>query len=116
MADLTKLTRQYVDAFHRRDLAAVSALFTEDFALEDPAGRFDGKATVLHYITPLLREADGLSFSARNIYVDDAANVSVIEFELTLSGKRLIGTDVIHWRGGLMCELRAFLYETHPVQ
>ena len=66
---------------------------------------------MLDYMAGLLRDGGAISFSVRNIIVEEAANISVIEFELGLGGKKLMGTDVIHWCDGLMVELRAYLYE-----
>ena len=111
MSHLAQLSRDYVRAFHSRDLEAVGALLAADFALEDPAGRFEGKQAVLDYIKGIFCDAGTLTFVARNIIADEAAAISVIEFELNLGGARLIGMDVIHWKAGLMQELRAYLYK-----
>lgn len=110
MLRIRDLSQKYVQAVDRGNLSAIGALFAEDFMLEDPAGRFCGKQAVLDYMAGLLDGAE-VKFRASNIFTDQAAGVSVIEFDLTLGGKRLVGTDVIRWGDGKMCELRAYLYE-----
>ena len=111
MSHLAQLSRDYVRAFHSKDWEAIGSLLAADFALEDPAGRFEGRQTVLGYIEGIFRDAGTLTFVARNIIADEIAGISVIEFELSLGSTRLIGTDVIHWKDGLMQELRAYLHK-----
>ena len=111
MNHLTRLSQDYVRAFHSKDLEAIGSLLAADFALEDPAGRFEGKQAVLDYIKGIFRDAGALTFVARNIIADEAAGISVIEFELNLGGAQMIGTDVINWKDGLMQELRAYVYK-----
>lgn len=108
MPDLKALSRQYVAAFHEKDVAAVAALLAEDFVLIDPTGRFEGKPRVLTYLREIFADGATLDFRARNIFED--GTVTVIEFALQIGGKQLVGTDVIEWQGGQMRALRAYLY------
>jgi len=109
MHDLRQLTLDYIAAFDQRNVEALSALLHDDIVLEDPAGRFAGKATVLKYISGIFDAIKDLSFSAQEIIVESPR--SVIEFRLVLDGKVLVGTDVIEWRDGQLAVLRAYLYE-----
>lgn len=109
MSDLRQLTQEYIDAFDDHDLDAVGTMLHDDFVLEDPAGRFAGKAAVLNYIAGIFRAEPALRFAGRSIFVD--GTVSLIEFTLTLSSKVLVGTDVIEWRGEKLAALRAYLHE-----
>jgi ketosteroid isomerase-like protein len=110
--DFGSLTRQYVAAFDAMDIDACAALFTDDFVLEDPAGRFAGKQTVVDYVKGLFdQQTEKLSFVADKIVVDPETASSVIEFTLKLGDTTLVGTDVIEWAGPRMKALRAYLYE-----
>jgi hypothetical protein len=64
---------------------------------------------VAEYIRGIFEATPNLSFNAKKIVVE--SDVAVIEFELDLGDKHLVGTDVIEWRGDRMSELRAYLYE-----
>lgn len=110
MTNLLNLSERYVAAFAAKDLTAVGACLANDFVLTDPAGTFTGKERVLEYIGEIFAGTERLEFRARNIFVDEAAAVSVIEFELQIGDKQLVGTDVIEWQGEIMRELRAYLY------
>ncbi len=102
------LTQLYVDFFNSRNLAGVSAMCHEGFALEDPSvKRLEGKADVLAYIKGIFVANPDLEFSALNVVVEHPR--SVIEFNLKIADQHLKGTDVIEWQGRRMRELRAYL-------
>ena len=102
------LTRLYVGFFNTRNLAGVSAMFTDAFALEDPSvKRLEGKLPVIAYIKGIFDSNSDLAFTARNILVD--GSISLIEFDLAIAGQMLKGADVIEWDGRKMKELRAYL-------
>ena len=105
---LKTLTQQYIDAFDRKDLAAVGALLAPEFTLEDPVvKRIEGKAAALDMMRGLFDGCAALSFRARNIYVD--GDTTLIEFTLALDATQLQGVDIIEWRDGKMVALRAYL-------
>jgi len=110
MNSLLNLSERYMAAFGAKDLEAVAAFLDEQFVLTDPAGTFTGKATVLDYIAGIFGSVESLDFRARNIFVDENAGVSVIEFTLQIGDKALVGTDVVEWEGEKMRALRAYLY------
>ena len=102
------LTRLYAGFFDVRNLAGVSALLHDDFALEDPSVKqIGGKKMVIAYIKDIFDTNPDLRFEVRNVIVDDTK--SVIEFKLRIGGKQLKGIDVIEWQGRKMAELRAYL-------
>lgn len=107
---LKEQTLAYANAFHLHDLAAVGTMLDDDFVLEDPAGRFEGKEKVLEYIQGIFDANPDLAFDVLRLYVCEPG-VTIIEFRLVVGGKVLIGTDVIEWRQGKLNSLRAYLYE-----
>lgn len=105
---LKELTKQYIGAFNSKDLDKCAELFTDDFALEDPAvKRIDGKDEVLNAIKGIFDSCTTLDFSAKNIYQD--GQTTIIEFILKLDDITLTGTDMIEWEDNKMKELRAYL-------
>lgn len=103
-------TCDYVKAFDSRSLDLLSEFFSDDFTLNDPVVNITGKEAVLTYISSLFAENEKFKFISNNIIVD--TQVSVIEFELTLGNKLLIGTDVIKWNNdNKMTVMDAYLYE-----
>jgi dTDP-glucose pyrophosphorylase/ketosteroid isomerase-like protein len=107
---LRELSLAYARAFHRRDLEAVGGMLAEDFVLEDPAGCFAGRQTVLDYIQGIFAGHPDLSFEIVQVHVCPPST-TILEFRLQLGGKTLVGTDVIEWRGERMAALRAHLHE-----
>lgn len=103
-------TQNYVNAFNDRDLDKVATFFTDSFSLTDPAVSLTGKEKVVAYISDLFETNPDLSFKSKSITVDSQR--TVIEFELSLGGKTLIGTDVINWNNdNKMVSMSAYLYE-----
>jgi dTDP-glucose pyrophosphorylase len=104
-----RLSFLYARFFNDRNVAGLTALLTEDFALEDPAvKRLEGRGAVLDYIRKIYQENPQLKFTARTITATESR--SVIEFTLELGAQKLKGTDVIDWACGQLKELRAYLY------
>ncbi len=105
---LKELTKKYITAFGNKDLAILSELFLDTFALEDPVvKRIEGKENVLKMIEGMFDSSNKLTFEAKNIYQDD--KTTIIEFQLTLDDTILTGTDIIEWEDDKMKELRAYL-------
>ena len=108
MADLRKLTQEYIVAFNTRDLDKVGSLLAEEFELTDPeVTALAPKSEVLKYIKGLFDAHDILRFEARSILVD--GNLSVIHFTLRLGETILDGVDVIAWMGQKMVRMEAYL-------
>ena len=102
------LTHAYVNFFNTRNLAGVSALFHDNFTLEDPkVKRLQGKGNVIDYIRSIFEVDADFNFLARNVFVD--APFSVIEFDLQIGNETYRGTDVIEWQGHCSKELRSYL-------
>ena len=103
-------TEAYTTAFNDRNLENVGQFFSESFKLTDPAVSLLGKEGVLRYIDNIFNSAEKLCFKARRIITTDSQ--SIIEFELTIDQKTLVGTDVIQWDESLkMTSMDAYLYE-----
>lgn len=107
--DLVKLSQLYARFFNGRNIAGLSAMFSEDFSLTDPSVSLHGRQAALNYIKTLYVKYPDLSFEPRKV-IGDTSN-SMIEFELVVGDRRLIGVDVIEWNGRRMEALRAYLYE-----
>lgn len=108
---LLEKTIGYVAAFDHRSLESVELFLSESFCLTDPATSISGKANALAYIGGIFEAEQDLSFVAKNILITDDFS-SVIEFELVLGSKVLVGTDIIHWNDELlMTNMNAYLYE-----
>jgi hypothetical protein len=108
MHDLRRLTKQYVSAFHSKDLAAISILMAEDFTLTDPSVSSLGpKDKALQYIKELFANNPSLSFEAHKILID--APYSALHFVITLNGAVYDGVDMITWMEGKMISMDAYL-------
>lgn len=102
------LTRQYIEAFSSKNLAAIESLLHERVVLEDPVvKRVEGRKHVLSAMNAIFDGAQQLDFSARNIFQE--ANTTLIEFRLVLDSTILTGIDLIEWDGDKILELRAYL-------
>lgn len=102
--------KNYVDAFNNRDLDRVAEFFSDDFQLTDPAVSLKGKTNVIPYISEIFESNPDLKFTSNSIIVDSQR--TVIEFELHIGGKTLLGTDVIKWdNDNKMLTMNAYLYE-----
>ena len=110
MSQLEILTQKYADVFCKRDLLAVAALLHAETSLHDPgAGLIKGKAAVLAFVEGLFKAMPKMRFTANNILVTgDVA--SVLEFSLDTGEKVLQGWDIVLWDGGLIKEIRAYVY------
>lgn len=105
---LIDLTKKYVEAFGKKDIASVSELLLEDFVLEDPVvKRIEGKEEVLKAMQGIFSSCEQLSFIVKNIFLDK--ETTIIEFILQLDDTVLTGTDIIEWQDNKMKELRAYL-------
>lgn len=103
-----RLTKEYIEAFNNKDLKKLENLFTNDFALEDPAvKRIEGKEKVLVAIEGIFNSCTNLSFKEKNIYQDN--QTTIIEFILKLDDTTLTGIDIIEWENNKMKEIRAYL-------
>ena len=104
---LKELTKQYINAFDKKDLDSISNLLNDDFKLSDPAVKTNNKAESLKAIDAIFNSCENLNFSAKNIFVCE--NISIIEFILELDSTILEGADIIEWENGKLKELRAYL-------
>jgi choline kinase/ketosteroid isomerase-like protein len=102
------LSRLYVHSFHSMDLSKVMEFFDEKAVLIDPGNTLNGKKEIYEFLKNLFTEANELVFVEKDIIAADGR--SVIEFELTIDGKKMAGTDVIRWRGDKILSLSAYLY------
>lgn len=108
MADLRKLTQQYVDAFNARDIKGVADLLSSDFSLTDPSVTCLGpRDKVIEYIDELFRQNPSLRFVAKRILVD--GNSSAIHFMLSLGADIYDGIDLIDWDHDKMRNMNAYL-------
>jgi dTDP-glucose pyrophosphorylase len=103
-------TLKYATVFDKKDLSGVESLLHDDFVLQDPAGTFAGKESVLRYVGDLFAAHPRLCFEPTAIHLCPP-HVSLIEFRLTLSDQVLVGTDVMEWRDGQLFKLRAYLFQ-----
>jgi predicted TIM-barrel fold metal-dependent hydrolase len=78
--------------------------------LEDPAGRFVGRAAAADYMHDIFAAHPNLSLKLNRVHVAPPAT-TILEFQLTLGDKCLLGTDVIEWKDDRMVSLRAVLHE-----
>lgn len=109
-SSLLSETKAYVTAFDSKNINALERFFSNEFRLVDPAADIVGKRDVLDYIKGIFDSCKELSFSAKDIFVD--GKTSIIEFELMIDGKYLVGTDVIKWDNNeQMISMFAYLYE-----
>lgn len=103
-------TLDYINAFDTRSISKVSELLSDEFILNDPSVNIKGKNNVLDFISELFESNPSLQFKGKNILVDRQR--SIIEFELTLEDKTLIGTDIILWDDeNKMVSMNAYLHE-----
>jgi len=108
---LAKLTADYVKAFNSKDINSVKRFFAADFKLTDPAMSIQGCNEAAIYIEEVFSSTQNLQFEAKKIFVTAESN-SIIEFELTVDGKLLIGADIIQWDNDCkMLSMNAYLYE-----
>ena len=110
--ELVDHTKAYAEAFNRRDLVAITSMLAHDIVLTDPAGRFEA-AEARGYIETLLSANPDLSFRPTRIHACSDSQ-SLMEFQLSLSGKAFEGVDVLEWRNGKISEIRAYLHERPP--
>lgn len=108
-------TRDYIRAFHNKQLTIIADYFSNDFTLIDPTSSFKGKGEVLAYIGSIFEAESDLCFYEKNIFVTDKLQ-SIIEFELIRGDKVVVGTDVIQWnKDYFMVKMDAYLYEKNDV-
>ncbi|MDA9230951.1 nuclear transport factor 2 family protein [Rickettsiales bacterium] len=110
MTNLRGKTEEYIKAFDNKNLEEVSKFFNQDSILFDPANPrgVKGKNNIMAMIDGIFKDHDRLSFVDKNIFIDQ--NTSIIEFEIALNEKKLVGVDLIEWDGSFIKELRAYLY------
>lgn len=92
---IRKLTRNYIASFNRRDLGALKDILSPRFRLADPEGTFNGRVAAVEYMSGIFSSVKLLEFIERQIIVQ--GHMSVVEFDLKLDDKHLVGADVIHW-------------------
>jgi len=110
MTNLLNNTKEYIDAFDNKNLSLIEDFFNQDAVLFDPANPkgVKGKENIINLISDIFKEYDKLNFIHNNIFIDQ--DTTIIEFELNLGQKKLVGVDIIKWQEGKIEELRAYLY------
>ena len=110
MTNLINNTKEYIKAFDGKNLSLIEDFFNQDAILFDPANPngVKGKENIINMISGIFKEHDNLSFTDNNIFIDQ--DTAIIEFELNLGQKKLVGVDIIKWQEGKIKELRAYLY------
>ena len=110
MTNLINNTKEYIQAFDNKNLSLIEGFFNQDAMLFDPANPkgVKGKENIINMISDIFKDHDKLSFTDNNIFLDK--DTTIIEFELSLGQKKLVGVDIIKWKEGKIKELRAYLY------
>ena len=110
MTDLLNFTKEYIRAFDNKDLSQTAEFFNEDAILYDPANPKGviGKDNISRVVSDVFNEFNTLNFVDKKIYIDN--DTSIIEFELELDAKKIVGVDIIKWQNNKIQELRAYLY------
>lgn len=110
MTNLLDNTKKYIEAFDDKNLSLIEDFFNQDAILFDPANPkgVKGKENIINVISDIFKEYDKLSFTSKNIFIDQ--DTTIIEFELSLGQKKLVGVDIIKWQEEKIKELRAYLY------
>ena len=110
MTNLLNNTKKYIKAFDDKNLSLIEDFFNQDAILFDPANPkgVKGKENIINMISDIFKEYDKLSFISKNIFIDQ--DITIIEFELNLGQKKLVGVDIIKWQEDKIKELSAYLY------
>jgi len=101
-------SRDYVRAFHSRDVEKIMEFFDDSAILIDPDVELSSASAIKGFLIGLFASVENISFIEKDIIT--SKNKSVIEFELHIDGKKIVGTDVIHWKAGKIIALNAYLY------
>lgn len=101
-------SREYVHSFHSQDINKIMEFFSPEASLKDPNVSLQGADAITKFLQELFLSIKSLSFIEKDIIA--SANKSVIEFELIVDGTTFVGADIIHWEGGKIISLDAYLY------
>jgi len=107
--DYLALTRAYLQAYARKDLAAVAELFAEDIQLRDWNISVSGKAAALDETRKNFAGADSLEIDILALYGQGPTVAA--ELQILVNGKiDLRVVDVIEFdTAGRICAIRAYL-------
>eukprot|EP00741_Cyanophora_paradoxa_P006540 tig00001024_g6331.t1 len=110
---LREQTETYVRAFNSRSLDVLRAMMAPDYAVVEQYStggvRKEGRDEALAGLDELFRQHPDAVLRAVNVLEDLRAAVSVLEFELVMSGNTLRGMESIRWENGKMTELRVYV-------
>jgi ketosteroid isomerase-like protein len=104
-AQLIELTRHFLDAFNRNDLAAVMTFFAEDSLYEEFNGRrSQGKTAIRDALTPQFQHAYGkMQFLEEDLFGDVKTGKVVVSWRctFTIEGAPTSwrGLDILHFLG-----------------
>jgi steroid delta-isomerase-like uncharacterized protein len=70
--DSVALVRRYVDALNAGDLAALDALFADDFVIHQPSGARRGKAAIRAFVAGVRRLLPDIDARVELVVADDA--------------------------------------------
>ena len=102
------LTELYSRFFRDRNIAALSAMLSDESVLCDPnVGRIEGKQNVLEFVNKIHNENPSLDFAPINIVA--SCCLSIIEFTIKLSSGTISGVDLVEWNDYKICNLRVYL-------
>jgi bifunctional N-acetylglucosamine-1-phosphate-uridyltransferase/glucosamine-1-phosphate-acetyltransferase GlmU-like protein len=105
---LEEKSRDYVRAFHSRDIEVIMEFFDDSAILVDPNVELSGASAIKEFLIELFSSINNFSFIEKDIIASE--DKSVIEFELSIDEKTLVGADIVRWRSGKIIALNAYLY------
>jgi hypothetical protein len=113
-AELTRrLSELYARFFNDRNVAGIRAMLSDNAKLRDPGVYLEGREAIMEFVSDLFAKMSQLSF--RSVRIVAEREQSVIEFELGLDGRKLIGADIICWTAQhRIASIDAYLYLSCP--
>lgn len=99
---------QYFEAFSKRDINALSGMFSKDVTLKDWEINAIGVDAVLDANAKIFSVVKNLTVKPLNVYLD--GNTVIAELEITINGSKSIKViDVIEFtNAGKICAIRAY--------
>jgi ketosteroid isomerase-like protein len=113
--DAERFAKSWIDAWHRKDLEAVLALFADDVRFVSPTAArvtghpvVEGKAALRAYWQAALARIDRLRFTLDYVLWDPAARVLSLIYDDERDGRRCRRAEVLRFRGDLIVAGEAF--------
>jgi NDP-sugar pyrophosphorylase family protein len=104
---LEEKSRDYVRAFHSQDIKVIMEFFDDSSVLVDPNVELLGASAIKEFLIEFFISINKFSFIEKDIIASEKK--SVIEFELSVDGTTLMGTDVICWNGNKIVSLKSYV-------